>query len=201
MLSLDLSSRQQVLISRSDGLARAAAACAIESGQFERAVELLEEGRAVFWSQALQLRRPMADLHKVAPKLEETLQEISFAFEQNSLRDVSPNIPNNPQQTMVMEREAARLRGLNDSWLATLEQVPQLKCFEDFLRPPRLSTLLGAAVEGPAVILNASNAGCAALVLTLASGFIKYILTDTPPRYPWGWHSIWVAMSLIIYMV
>ncbi|KAF8509622.1 CHAT domain-containing protein [Gautieria morchelliformis] len=170
MLSLDLSSRQQALTSGTDGLACAAAACAIESGQFERAVELLEEGRAVFWSQALQLRTPMTDLRKVAPGLEGTLRDISLALEQGSLRDVSLDMSNISQQRMSMEREAVRLRRLNDKWLATLEEVRQLKGFEDFLRPRRISTLLGAAVEGPVVILNASKAGCAALILTSLNG-------------------------------
>ncbi|KAF8490598.1 CHAT domain-containing protein [Gautieria morchelliformis] len=170
MLGLDLSSRQQALTSGTDGLACAAAACAIDSGQFERAVELLEEGRAVFWSQALQLRTPMSDLRKVAPELEETLRDISLALEQGSLRDVSRDMSDNSQQKTSMEREAVRLHRLNDKWLATLEEVRQLEGFEDFLRPRRISTLLGAAVEGPVVILNASKAGCAALILTSLNG-------------------------------
>jgi hypothetical protein len=170
MLSLDLSSRQQALTSGSDGLACAAAACAIESGRFERAVELLEEGRAVFWSQALQLRTPMAELRKVAPELERVLRDISLALEQGSLPDLSRDMSDNPQQKVTMEREAARLRRLNDNWLATLDEVRQLKGFEDFLRPRQISTLLGAAVEAPVVILNASNAGCAALILTSSNG-------------------------------
>ena len=45
-----LALRQQALISGSDGLAPAAAACAIRSGQYDTAVGLLEEDRAVFWS-------------------------------------------------------------------------------------------------------------------------------------------------------
>ncbi|KAF8510032.1 CHAT domain-containing protein [Gautieria morchelliformis] len=170
MLSLDLPSRQQALTSGTDGLACAAAACAIESGQFERAVELLEEGRAVFWSQALQLRTPMTDLRKVAPRLEGTLRDTTLALEQGSLRDVSRDMSANSQQRVSMEREAVRLRRLNDKWLATLEEVRQLKGFEDFLRPRRISTLLGAVVDAPVVILNASKGGCAALILTSLNG-------------------------------
>ncbi|KAF8501303.1 CHAT domain-containing protein [Gautieria morchelliformis] len=170
MLSLDLPSRQQALTSGTDGLARVAAACAIESDQFEKAVELLEEGRAVFWSQALQLRTPMTDLRKVAPGLEETLRDISLKLERGSLRDVSWDIYDNSQRRMSMEREAARLRRLNDKWLATLEEVRQLEGFEGFLRPRRISTLLGAVVDAPVVILNASEGGCAALILTSLNG-------------------------------
>jgi tetratricopeptide (TPR) repeat protein len=92
MLGLDLQSRQHALTSNSDGLARDAAACAVRAGQYDSAVELLEEGRAVFWSQALALRTPMADLRDVAPELEQRLRRISFALEQGSLRDASRNL-------------------------------------------------------------------------------------------------------------
>ncbi|KAF8501977.1 CHAT domain-containing protein [Gautieria morchelliformis] len=166
MLGLDLPSRQQALTSASDGLVRDAAACAIRSGQCERAVELLEEGRAVFWSQALQLRSPMTELRDVAPELEQKLRSISLALEQGSFRDIPRTMSDNPQKVMSMEREAAHFRRLNDEWLMTLEEVRELKGFEDFLRPRRLSTLLGAAAEAPVVILNASSTGCAALILT-----------------------------------
>ena len=54
MLGLNLQARQQALVtSDTDGLARNAAACAIQLGQFDKAIELLEEGRTIFWSQAL----------------------------------------------------------------------------------------------------------------------------------------------------
>ena len=89
MLGLDFPSRQRSLVSESDGLARDAAVCAIRLGKFGTAVELLEEGRAVFWSQALQLRAPINDLRDVAPQLEQKLRHISLAVEQGSLRDVS----------------------------------------------------------------------------------------------------------------
>ena len=53
MLGLNLQSCHEALTSGTDGLARNAAACAIQSGQYDKAIELLEEGRTIFWSQAL----------------------------------------------------------------------------------------------------------------------------------------------------
>jgi hypothetical protein len=154
------------LTSGSDGLARDAAACAIQSGQYDRAVELLEEGRGVFWSQALTLRTPMTDLHGVAPELEKRLRCISFALEQGSLRDAARNMFDSPQKVMSMEQEASHFKDLDNEWLATLEEVRRLEGFEDFLRTSRLSTLRGAAAKGPVVILNASEADCSALILS-----------------------------------
>jgi hypothetical protein len=94
MLGLDLQACQQALTSSSDGLARDAAPCAIRSARYGEAVELLEEGRAVFWSQALQLRTLMTDLLDMAPELEKDLRRISRALGQRSLQDVAVNLPN-----------------------------------------------------------------------------------------------------------
>jgi hypothetical protein len=65
---------------------------AIRSGWHDKAVELLEEGHAVFWTQALQLPKPMMDLRDAAPELEERLRRISIALEQGSFRDSSRSL-------------------------------------------------------------------------------------------------------------
>ena len=168
MLGLDLQSRQQALTMGSDGLAHDAAAYAITSGQYEKAVELLEAGRAIFWSQALTLCTPMAVVLEVAPDLGDKLRHISIVLEQGSLRDVSRSLFDTPQKVVSMEKEESNFRHLNNEWLATLEQVRQLEGFQDFLRPSQLSTLLHAAANGPIVALNASKTSghCAALILT-----------------------------------
>jgi tetratricopeptide (TPR) repeat protein len=166
MLGLDLQSRKQALTSGSDGLARNAATCAIRSSQYGRAVELLEAGRGVFWSQALQLRTPMTDLRGVAPELEKKLMHISLALERGSLRDASRHLSDTPQKVISMEKEASYCYRLNEEWLATLSEVRQIDGFQDFLRPSRLSVLQHAATNGPVILLNASQTDCAALILT-----------------------------------
>ena len=72
-----------------------------------------------------------------------------------------------------MEEEARHFRRLNAEWLETLAEVRRLPGFQDFLRPSRLSTLQGAAVDAPVVILNASKTGCDALIIT--SSDVKHI--------------------------
>ena len=55
---------------------------AIQSGQYNQAIKLLEESHGVFWSQALQLRTLKTDLGYVAPELEEKLRGISLALDE-----------------------------------------------------------------------------------------------------------------------
>jgi hypothetical protein len=126
MVGLNLQARWRALTSGSDGLACDAAACAIRWGQYEKAVKLLEEGRAVFWSQALQLCSPMTTLRDVAPELEADLRRISIALEQGSLHDVSQRFSDNHAKAVLMNRKQF-LSSISTTsgyyWLATLDQV------------------------------------------------------------------------------
>jgi hypothetical protein len=82
-LGLDLQSRQQAWTSSSDGLAHNGAACAIRPGQYDKAVGLLEDGRTVFWLQAMKLRTLMTPyLGNVTSNLKEKLTQISSALDQ-----------------------------------------------------------------------------------------------------------------------
>ena len=51
------------------GLAAEAASCALRCGNAELAVELLEQGRSLFWTQALNLRADLGDLALASPDL------------------------------------------------------------------------------------------------------------------------------------
>lgn len=134
-----------------------------------------------FWSQALQLRTPLNRLRLVAPDLAEKLQDISYALEQGSHRNIY-------------------YCKLNDDLIMALEEVRKLDGFQEFLRPSPLSALQSAATKGPVVILNAGEYDCAALIL-MASG-VQYVplpditvadstlarsqgsLWSSSPRYP-----------------
>jgi hypothetical protein len=70
-------------------LACDATACAIQSNDFETAVELLEAGCTVFWSQVLQLCTPLDEIKAVSPPLAEKLRDISQALDKRSLQDDS----------------------------------------------------------------------------------------------------------------
>lgn len=176
MLGLDLQSRHHALMSGSDGLARNSAACAINLGELEKAVQFLEEGWSVYWSQILQLRTPLDRLHlcleksqsgRTGTKLAEELEHISYLLEMGSQRDVTRNLLSDTHERVLsMEAEAVQYSQLAEEWSATVEEVRQMKGFEDFLLPQPLKTLQCAAANGPNVILNASHLACAALILT-----------------------------------
>jgi hypothetical protein len=65
-----------------------------------------------------------------------------------------------------ISRMVDRRMELAREWDELVEQVRKLEGFEDFLRPPRLETLLPAAANGPVVVVNVSRLRCDALIVT-----------------------------------
>ncbi|KAJ6553714.1 hypothetical protein DFH09DRAFT_1366096 [Mycena vulgaris] len=167
LASLDLHIRKRhEALSRSRGLACDACSHAIQEDQFDKAVEFLSAGRTVFWTQALQLRTPLDELHSVAPHLALKLRTISNALEAPSAHDGSQAMQDSLKHIMDLEQEATRRRILNKDWNDTLEVVRKLKNFDDFLLPKSISNLRKASSNGPVVFLNAAESGCDALVVT-----------------------------------
>jgi hypothetical protein len=110
----------------------------------------------------------MDDLKDLHPDLEREIRRISFMLEHGSHRDRSRSLSESPEAVMSLEKEESDYRRLNDEWHATLEKVRQLDGFGNFLRPSRLSTLRGAAANGPVVAVNVSKTGPSALILTVS---------------------------------
>ncbi|MER6348752.1 hypothetical protein ACWC10_04635 [Streptomyces sp. NPDC001595] len=73
---------QETVLAELSWWAADAAAAAVSAGRPERALELLEDGRAVMWSQLLQLRSDLELLHATAPELAARLHEIRHALEE-----------------------------------------------------------------------------------------------------------------------
>jgi tetratricopeptide (TPR) repeat protein len=162
---------RQAALSQANGLACNAASCAIQAGKFDLAVEFLEEGRAIFWSQALQLRTSMDKLQPVAPVLATKLHGISYTLEKGAFREIL--LDSDPKKAMTLEEEAAKFHHLSKEWHQTLNEIREIDGFHDFLLPKSLSALQQAASKGPIVILNASDTQCDGLIVTLNG--VKYV--------------------------
>jgi tetratricopeptide (TPR) repeat protein/CHAT domain-containing protein len=136
---------REELIARWTGLGAAGAACAVEAGQPDRAIELLEHGRGVLWAQLLETRTDISALRSVAPALATRL---------NAVRG----------ELNAAELPVDRRMSLAVQWDALVRAARALPGFESFLKPPRASQLRAAG--GPVVLLNASPWRCDALVVT-----------------------------------
>ncbi|KAG2738210.1 hypothetical protein P692DRAFT_20842087, partial [Suillus brevipes Sb2] len=140
-------------------LAVDAFSCGIRHGALTTAVELVEEGRAVFWTHLARFRTTLDELSMArhsGATLAEEFKQLSFqlrnAFDQ-STEDQSPKIR---QLTMQWDDVVSRIRMLPD--------------FSRFLQPPLFSDLHKAAAEGPVIIVNASQYSCDALIVLSDQG-------------------------------
>jgi hypothetical protein len=164
-LSLDIQSRHKALTAGSDGLARDASKCAIQAGNLSKAIEFLEAGRTIFWSQLLSLRSPFDTLHTIAPELADELRHIATALELGSYRSMSVELLDN-QMKLAQDRETSRLNRLHEQWTKAIDSVRCLEGFEDFLQPHQISSLQAAASEFPVVILVANKNDSNILLMT-----------------------------------
>ncbi|KAJ7105926.1 CHAT domain-containing protein [Mycena epipterygia] len=171
MLGLDIHSRQQALtLSSIGGLVLDAATYASQRNNMGKAVEFLETGRSVFWSQALQLHPSLDDLQAVHPDLAERILEISKKLEAGSHRNVASTrmLPAVHKDHMMLDKEDTHYRKLNAEWVQIVGQVRQQPGFNRFLQPKLIDELRQAAIHGPIIILNASEFACSAFMVTLS---------------------------------
>ncbi|KAJ6516957.1 tetratricopeptide repeat-containing protein [Mycena vulgaris] len=171
MLGLDIQSRQKALkLSSTVGLASDAAAYASQNNEIGKAVEFLEAGRSVFWSQAVQLHASVDDLHKVHSELAARISNISKQLVLGSHRNVAAMrmLPGRHKNHIMLDKDDAHYRKLNAEWIQALDEVRQQPGFQRFLRPKLMNELRAAAIHGPIVILNTSKSTCTAFIVTLS---------------------------------
>jgi molybdenum-dependent DNA-binding transcriptional regulator ModE len=167
---LDRATRQDQL-ARWGGLASDAAAAAILNGRPELAVELLEQGRSVLWTQALNMRSDLTLLADRAPDLARRLDDIRAILDKpqqaallsaGRAADAAPA----PDGARSGHGEAELRRRKAREWDEAVAQVRALAGFEHFLAPTPYAELASSAAGGPVVIVNTSRHGCHALILT-----------------------------------
>ncbi|PVF92337.1 hypothetical protein CPB86DRAFT_717635 [Serendipita vermifera] len=158
-LGLPMADRHQHLI-KIGGIARDAAAAAISAEQYDKALEWLEQGRSIVWTQVLHLRTPVDHLREVDPGLADRLLRVSRLLDHGSRSTGFSG-----RETLSTDAEGRRYRALTAEWESIIDQVRSLPDFKDFLRPRRLSQLMNAARNGPVVVFNIAKTRCDALAL------------------------------------
>lgn len=132
------------------------------------ALEWLENGRCLVWSQLNQLRAPINSLCITNPSLADQFIQAANALEFYGTRSVLYLPPS-------MEKLSADISLQNDNLNHTLyaakykkllEEIQRLPTFQDFLKPLKSTTLLrGLPKDGPIIIFNIHKVHCDALAL------------------------------------
>ncbi len=139
------------------GVGSRAAACCLELGDVELAVELLEHGRGVLLSQAIATRTNLTALAQHHPDVAERFI---------GLRDALDAAPGPPISDTLRDLTAERRRRLAEDLDGVIAQARALPGFEKFLVPLTEGELRQAAGEGPVVLINVDEIRSDALLLT-----------------------------------
>ncbi|MEV6393541.1 CHAT domain-containing protein [Streptomyces sp. NPDC051907] len=167
---------QQHAVRSLTGLAPEAAALTLqdttlpEDERASRALRLLEAGRAVLLSQALDTRSDLTDLRARHPELARRYVE---------LRDVLDRSPEPGAATRddeirgeatvsLLRADSFDRRRLADEFAALSTHIRTLDDFDSFAQPPTTSELVAQAGDGPIVVFNTSDYGTDALLVTSA---------------------------------
>ena len=151
-------------LERLSELVRNAAAAAVKFGEYDTALEWLEQGRSVVWGQALHLRSPLDALrerdHRIADRLSAISRALNADFQ---------------DQELGTSAKRDRLRTLSFEWDRLVSEVRRMDGFEDFMGPKKFAQLFQATSSGMVVVLNAHANGCDALVLRAEAGGVIHI--------------------------
>lgn len=146
----------------------AAAACRLQRP--DKAVEWLEQGRCLVWSQLNHLRTPLDDLQAHDSELARRLTDVS----RNLQRVASSRNTLNPSMNMMtkisVQHELRSHLDLSKEWESLLSTVRSIPGFASFLQPSRCSDLMRRLPpSGSVVIINVNEDRCDAIVLLSGS--------------------------------
>ncbi|KAG2745480.1 hypothetical protein P692DRAFT_201848294 [Suillus brevipes Sb2] len=139
-----------------------AASCALRSGDVRRAVELLEQGRTIIWTQMTRLRTPLDSLQTRgdhAVTLMKRFRDLSSLLDKPSASHADAT------QSVDDEVAATRYRRVVEDWNGVVEEIRTIEGFSRFLLPPLFSDFQEAARDGPVVMLIASRSSCDAIII------------------------------------
>jgi len=146
-----------VVSKATSSLAVDAFSCGVRYNALKTAVELAEQGRAVFWLQLARFHTPLDDISAsgdIGKTLAAEFKDLSFHL--RNILEVSS------------EDHASRIRQLTMQQDDVIFRIRMIPGFSRFLLHPLFSDLQKAAEAGPVIIVNASRYSCNAMIILSA---------------------------------
>ncbi|KAG9002335.1 hypothetical protein FRB94_003993 [Tulasnella sp. JGI-2019a] len=140
-------------------LASDAASYALEISSLEKAVEFLEQGRSILYSQLGNYRTSLADLDSVNPGLAEQFRVQSARLEGSVTSYEDQPISSKTDDVVTRYQRAAT------AWAQSVESIRKVPGFSSFLKCKPFQELQLAASYGPVVIVNISEFRSDAIVV------------------------------------
>lgn len=158
----------------------AAAACRVQRP--DKAVEWLEQGRCLVWSQLNNLRTSFDILQEHNAELAEQLADVSKRLESAASSQATYSTIGMAERILAHDAVRSHLN-LAREWDNLLLTVRSIPGFESFLQPSPCSILLQHLPEsGSVVVINVSKDRCDAIALSATS---KEPLNIPLPNFSW----------------
>jgi len=152
----------------------------IEKGQLELAVETIEQGKTLIWSEIYGLRTSAGRLRSVNPDLADRLATVNqkLVATNASILDrqaVGPRLDEEEDHEHIdtfspTSKEQRRLLRERQKIIARIKALPG---FENFMEAERFRTLQNAASRGPIIVINHCHWRCDILI----------VLHNSPPSH------------------
>ena len=152
----------------------------IENGQIKQAIETLERGRALIWSEMRGLRTSTDQLRAADPAMADKFSDINQRLESVAMSVAQSDDAGIVQsETGLGRREHSishlvllqrRLLEERNSLISHIQSLPGL---DNFLKPLSFDVLISAAARGPVIIIN--------LACREFPSYIILLLKDSPP--------------------
>ncbi|CAE6497004.1 unnamed protein product [Rhizoctonia solani] len=162
-------------------IALEAAAAALDSSCPELALEWLEQGRSIVWSQTLRFRSPLDHLHASHPDLADEIRAISIQLQNSGSYDLGTQDKHSDLESVIQQHHmlARKYHGL-------IKETRELPGFSNFLKPKTVAELVAAARTGPIVIISYYNDRSDALVISPGSKQVERVPLHTFSAYKVG---------------
>jgi hypothetical protein len=147
-----------------------------------RALEILEQGRAVFWTHTLRLR---SSFDSVPEEKRERLLALARKLEKVS------NIVHVTGKTELIERETAERRKQSEEFNVLLEEVRSLPGLDRFLLHDQYPALTKAAKIGPVVVLVSSALASHAIIMQPSGKAVAIPLESVADAWLVETGSVW----------
>jgi tetratricopeptide (TPR) repeat protein len=156
-----------------DRIARNAASRSVLVGRVSVAIETLEEGRGVFWTQTLHLRTTAFD--GVPRDDREELQRLLLLLDRATHGTETSEL-----SAAQRERELGRRRYLNEQAQSLIAKIRGYTGLNRFLLPSAFDTVFASLPDGFVVIVNTSDVAHHALILHRFTGLATSLDLDLP---------------------
>ncbi|EJC98971.1 uncharacterized protein FOMMEDRAFT_161183 [Fomitiporia mediterranea MF3/22] len=141
-----------------------AAAFAVQQNRLEEAIEILEQGRCLLWSQMRGFRTPLDHLADINRELADKFRNVSHQLENlatlhtglqsDSDRSRRTSVLDLHRERTLFEEKLRLKKQLSNEQEGIINEIRQIPGFEDFLTATPFKILQQAALEGPLIVLN-----------------------------------------------